>query len=94
MRDKRICGRELIDFLYGYPVETGDEPALLTVTTGNDLTMLSPHCLLVDGYKLCWDKDPVAKPFDFIANRCSVDTEDEKVHCLGPKMVTYEEDFL
>lgn len=42
VRDKRICGRKLIDFLYGYPIETGDEPSQLTVTTGNDLPMLTP----------------------------------------------------
>ena len=63
MRDKRICGRQLIDFLDGYPIETGDEPPLLTVTTGNDLLMLSPQCLLVDGYKLCWEDESMAKPF-------------------------------
>jgi len=76
IRDKRVCGRQLIDFLTGYPLETETGINSLIVVTGNDLQMLTPQCLLVDGHKLCWENEPVAKPFDFIANRCRVDAED------------------
>ena len=43
-----------------------------TVVTGNDLPMLNAKCLLIDEHKVCWDDEPVAKPFDFIDKRCKV----------------------
>ena len=42
------------------------------MVTGNDLPMLNAKCLLIDGHKVCWDNEPVAKPFDFIDKRCKV----------------------
>ena len=42
------------------------------MVTGNDLPMLSAKCLLIDDHKVCWDGEPVAKPFDFIDKRCKV----------------------
>lgn len=87
--DKHVCGRELIDFLNGYPLDVSlphsAERQLLRVVTGNDLTMLTAKCLLLEGYQLCWENQPVARPFDFIDNRCSVDTLDSTVKCLGPR---------
>ena len=88
VNEQRVCGRQLIDFLNGTPVETKDGQ-IIRVQTGNDLPMLSAKCLLVhDDYKLCWEREPVAKPFEFIDNRCKVlEMEDGqmKVHCLGPR---------
>lgn len=83
---RNVCGRELIDFLNGYPIEVQDSKTI-TVVTGNDLPMLNAQCLLIDGYKLCWDDEPVAKPFEFIDNRCRVDKVDQMVHCLGPRFL-------
>jgi len=80
-----VCGRELIDFLYGYPLVTETGEQSLIVITGNDLLMLSPQCLLIDGYKVCWENESVARPFDFIDNRCAVDKKEEKVICKGPR---------
>ena len=93
MAEQKVCGRQLIDFLNGAPIETNDGQ-MLRVYTGNDLTMLSAKCLQVfggknhDDYKLCWERSPVAKPFEYIDNRCQVLEMDDgqfKVHCLGPR---------
>ena len=85
VQDKKVCGRDLIDFLNGYPLAAENADSALIVTTGNDLKMLSPQCLLIDDYKVCWDSEPVARPFDFIDNRCAVDRKEEKVICKGPR---------
>ena len=88
IQEQRVCGRPLIDFLNGKPLET-KESKVIRVKTGNDILMLSAKCLLVHGdYKLCWEHEPVAKPFEFIDNRCKVIEMDDgelKVHCLGPR---------
>ena len=46
--------------------------------------MLDTKCLLVDDHRVCWDKEPVAKPFDFVNNRCRVDPNDDTLLCEGP----------
>jgi hypothetical protein len=80
----------LIDFLNGGPLTTKNDQ-IIRVQTGNDLHMLSANCILVEGYQVCWQNDPVAKPFEFIDNRCEVAEGDEdgseefKVFCLGPR---------
>ena len=79
--ETKVCGRQLIDFLYGYPLELEADIPPLTVITGNDLPMLTPQCLLVDAHKVCWETEPVARPFDFVDNRCRV-TEQATVKCL------------
>jgi len=82
--EKQVCGRELIDFLNGYSLEVpasgipgSSATQTLHVLTGNDLPMLNSKCLLVDDHKVCWEKEPLAKPFDFIDNRCRVDSIDD-----------------
>lgn len=92
MRALRICGRPLIDFLNGDPYIT-DDKQVVRVKTGNDLTMLSAKCILVDGYSICWNHEPVARPFDFIDNRCEIIEGDGasrgefRLHCLGLKTI-------
>lgn len=73
-----MCGRQLVDFLYGQGINVplGDslsEWQEVRVVTGNDIEMLSAQCLLLDGYQVCWENEPVARPFEFIDHRCSVD---------------------
>jgi len=83
----RLCGKKLIKFLNGTAVEVPSTGQILRVVTGNDLPMLDSHCIVADGYKVCWEDGSVAKPFDFINNRCSVDPQDGQegqLNCLGP----------
>ena len=76
----------------GYSIEVpssslaadADATQTMHILTGNDLPMLDPKCLLVDDHKICWEKEPVAKPFDFVNNRCRINQEDDQLHCLGP----------
>ena len=93
--EEKVCGRDLIDFLNGYSLQVpassmadSDRTQMLHVLTGNDLPMVNLVCLRVNDQKVCWEKEPVAKPFDFIDNRCRIDPVSDQLDCLGPTTTT------